>query len=69
MTDYLAQIKRKGLEDPWRNCTSHNTSQATFCLFTKLDKDTLYEVRVMARNKVGYGLPSLNFTKTRNAGN
>lgn len=67
--DYLAQIKRKDTEDPWRNCTSPHTSKLESCMFTNLEKDTLFEVRVKARNKIGFGWPSRNFTKTGNAGN
>jgi len=36
-------------------------------MFTNLEKVTLFEVRVMARNKIGFGWPSRNFTKTGNA--
>ncbi|KAL9972466.1 hypothetical protein ACROYT_G018772 [Oculina patagonica] len=66
VTDYLAQIKRKGSKHPWFNCSSFDAFRPTSCLFTNLKKDTYYEVRVMARNKVGYGLPSHGVIKTEN---
>lgn len=69
VTDYLAQIKRKGSKHPWFNCSSFDAFRPTSCLFTNLKKDTYYEVRVMARNKVGYGLPSHGVIKTENTGN
>lgn len=69
VTDYLAQIKRNGSNDPWYNCSSSDTLESTFCLFTSLKKDTSYEVRVMAKNRVGYGLPSHKIIKTKITGN
>ena len=69
MTAYLVQIKRNGSGDPWLNCTSYSKSEPTFCLFTNLKKDTLYEFRVMAKNDAGYGWPSRDTIKTGSAGN
>ena len=58
VTSYLAQIRRSGTENPWLNCTSLTNQQSTSCLFVQLEKYTEYEVRVLAKNKVGYSLPS-----------
>lgn len=69
VTSYLAQIKRKGSEDPWYNCSSFDAKRSTSCLFTNLKKNTYYEVKVMAKNRVGCGLPSHMIIKTRNTGN
>ncbi len=67
--DYLAQIKRNGSKDSWFNCSSPGTLETSSCLFTSLKKDTYYEVRAMAKNRVGYGLPSHKIIKTKNTGN
>ena len=69
MTAYLVQIKRNVSGDPWLNCPSYSKSRPTFCLFTNLEKDNLYEVRVMAKNNAGYGGPSQDTMKTGSAGN
>lgn len=69
MTSYLAQIKINGSQDPWHNCSSSDTLPSTSCLFSGLEKDTVYEVRVMAKNRLGYGLPSHTIIKTENTGN
>ncbi|XP_078372013.1 uncharacterized protein LOC144655597 [Oculina patagonica] len=58
VTNYLGQIRKVGAEKRWINCTSLDTPNSTSCLFTHLNKYTEYEVRVMARNKLGYSLPS-----------
>ena len=56
VTGYLAQIKAASSEGPW---TTKNVSQSTqSCLFTHLKPNSLYHVRVMAQNKIGYGWPS-----------
>ena len=56
VTGYLAQIKAASSEEPW---TAKNVSQSTqSCLFTHLKPSSLYHVRVMAQNKIGYGWPS-----------
>ena len=69
VTDYIAQIKRTGSEGTWINCTSFNISKSTSCLIKRLEKYSEYDVRVMANNKIGYGLPS-NIVKvaTKTAG-
>ena len=69
MTSYLAQIKINGSQDPWHNCSSSDTLLSTSCLFTSLKKDMVYKIRVMAKNKLGYGLPSHTLIKTENTGN
>ncbi|KAL9972475.1 hypothetical protein ACROYT_G018783 [Oculina patagonica] len=66
VTDYLAQIKRNGSKSPWYNCSSFDALQSTSCLFSNLKKATFYEVRVMAKNRVGYSLPSHRVIKTEN---
>lgn len=58
VTSYLAQIRRSGSQNPWMNCTSLTNQQSTSCLFPHLEKYPDYEVRVLAKNKVGYSLPS-----------
>ncbi|KAJ7371966.1 hypothetical protein OS493_021392 [Desmophyllum pertusum] len=58
VTDYIAQTKRTSFDGTWNNCTLFNISKSTSCLVTHLKKDTEYGVRVMAKNKIGYGLPS-----------
>ena len=53
---YLAQIKPASSEGQW---TTKNVSQSTqSCLFTHLKPNSEYHVRVMAKNKMGYGWPS-----------
>ena len=70
VTTYLAQIKEKDSGETWRNCTWHEDPfQFKSCAFTKLKKETHYVVRVMAKNKVGFGLPTEKFIKTGKAGN
>ena len=70
VTTYLAQIKEKDSGETWRNCTWHEDPfQFKSCVFTKLKKETHYVVRVMAKNKVGFGLPTEKFIKTGKAGN
>lgn len=69
VTSYLVQIKINGSQDPWHNCSSFDTLLSTSCLFTSLNKDTAYEVRVMAKNRLGYGLPSHTIIRTENTGN
>ena len=69
MTGYLAQIKRNGSDDMWHNCSLPDTPHTTSCSFTNLKKDTSYEVRVMAKNKAGFGLPSHKVIKTKKTGN
>lgn len=67
---YLAQIKKNDSGETWRNCTWHeNHFQFKSCVFTKLEKETNYVVRVMAKNKVGFGLPTEKLIKTGKAGN
>ena len=58
VTSYLAQIRQSGSENPWMNCTSLTNQPSTSCLFPHLEKYTGYEVRLLAKNKVGYSLPS-----------
>ena len=59
ITYYAAQIRKDGPGITWINCTSFNISNSTqSCLFTHLKKNTKYNVRVLAKNKVGYGFPS-----------
>jgi len=58
VTSYLAQIRQSGSENPWMNCISLKNQQSTSCLFPHLEKYTDYEVRVLAKNKIGYSLPS-----------
>ena len=56
VTGYLAQIKAASSEKQW---TTKNVSQSTqSCLFTHLKPNSEYHVRVMAKNKMGYGWPS-----------
>ena len=69
VTSYLAQIKINGSQHSWHNCSSSDTLLSTSCLFTSLKKDTVYEIRVMAKNRLGYGLPSHRTIKTENTGN
>ncbi|KAJ7385105.1 hypothetical protein OS493_017473 [Desmophyllum pertusum] len=57
VTDYNAQIKRTGPVGNWINCTSFNISKSASCLVTHLEKDTEYDVRVMAKNKIGFDYP------------
>ena len=70
-TEYLAQIKRASSEEPWINCTAPKNSQSTSCMFTNLErKNAKYDVRVMAKNNIGYGWPSeILEVSTRQAGN
>ena len=58
VSSYLAQIRQSGSENPWMNCTSLKNQQSTSCLLPHLEKYPDYEVRVLAKNKIGYGLPS-----------
>ena len=58
VTSYLPQIRQSGSEKPWMNSTSLTYQQSTSCLFPHLKEYTDYEVRVLAKNKVGYSLPS-----------
>ena len=58
VTSYVAQIRRACSEEAWINCTYYHTSKLDSCLFTHLKKFTEYSVRVLARNKLGYSLPS-----------
>ena len=67
--DYLAQITRKDSRHPWHNCSYYDTFRSTSCLFTSLKKDTFYKVRVMAKNRDGYGLPAHKIIKTEKTGN
>lgn len=69
VTNYLAQIRKVGSKKPWINCTSFEMVLSTSCLFTHLKKRTEYEVRVMAKNKLGYSLPSeVSKVSTKEAG-
>ena len=71
VTGYLAQIKEVSSEEPWFNWTTNNVSQSTkSCLFTQLKQERKYHIRVMARNKMGYGWPSeMSNVSTIQAGN
>lgn len=69
VTGYLTQIKERDSKDTWHNCSSPDVPRSTFCMFTSLKRDTFYNVRVMAKNGVGYGLPSHKTVKTENTGN
>ena len=56
VTGYLAQIKAASSEKQW---TTKNVSQSSqSCQFTHLKPNSEYHVRVMAKNKMGYGWPS-----------
>ncbi|CAH3141391.1 unnamed protein product [Porites evermanni] len=56
VTGYRAQIKAASSEGPW---TTKSVSQSTqSCLFTHLEPNSKYHVRVMAQNKMGIGWPS-----------
>lgn len=70
VTNYVAQTRRAKSEEPWVYCTPFNISNSTSCLFTGLtEKYTEYEVKVVAKNKLGYGLPSEIFKiSTKGAG-
>ena len=69
ITSYVAQIRSSGAKEAWINCTYYHTSKLDSCLFTHLKKFTEYSVRVLARNKLGYSLPSnIENILTRQAG-
>ena len=56
---YVAQIAGADPKEEWINCSLRGTLRSRTCLFTHLEKDTTYRVRVFAKNKLGYSLPSI----------
>ena len=56
---YVAQIAVADPKGEWINCSLRGTLRSRTCLFTHLEKDTTYRVRVFAKNKLGYSLPSI----------
>ena len=56
---YVAQIAVAGPKEEWINCSLYGTFRPRTCLFTHLEKFTMYRVRVFAKNKLGYSLPSI----------
>ena len=59
MIGYVAQIAVAGPKEEWINCSLNGTFRPRTCLFTHLEKFTMYRVRVFAKNKLGYSLPSI----------
>ena len=68
VTGYLVQIKERDSKGAWYNCSFPGTLRSKFCLITNLKKNTFYKIRVMAKNSIGYGLPSYKVIKTENTG-
>ena len=58
VTEYLVQIKPARSVDPWINCTVYKNLHSTSCMCTSLKANSSYDVRVTAKNKLGYGWPS-----------
>lgn len=56
---YVAQIAGADPKEEWINCSLRGTLRSRTCLFTHLEKHTTYRVRVFAKNKLGYSLPSI----------
>ena len=59
MIGYLAQIAVADPKEEWINCSLRGTLRSRTCQFTHLKKYTEYRVRVFAKNKLGYSLPSI----------
>lgn len=69
ITGYLAQTKKSSSGEKWKNCTALNDPKSTSCAFKNLKPNTKYDVRVLAKNRFGYGWPSVNLeVSTKNAG-
>lgn len=58
VTLYVPQIKMTESKGSWINCTRFSFLNPMSCLFTNSTQYTHYDVRVLAKNKIGYSLPS-----------
>ena len=69
VTLYVPQIKMTGSKGSWINCTSFSVLNPMSCQFTDSKHSKDYDVRVLAKNKIGYSLPSSVLTiSTEEAG-
>ena len=58
VTGYFVQMRSGISDETWIDYALFDNPQSTSCMFTHIKTNSKYDVRVSAKNKIGYGWPS-----------